>query len=95
MEIKMEIKQETCCNCGINFWITSDLYNDLQRFKRTFYCPNGHPQSYNGESDEAKIRRLQKEKEELLVQKNIEIGQLIEKYTIKKKKKHVSRRATR
>ncbi len=38
--------EEECCNCGVLFWITSDLHRNIKDNKRTFYCPNGHGQSY-------------------------------------------------
>ena len=59
MDIK--IIQETCCaeGCGINYWITQEHHDRLVSTKRTFHCPNGHPQSYQGESDRARIKSLE------------------------------------
>lgn len=76
----MEIKviQETCCSegCGIPFWIDAEHHDRLFSTKRTFYCPNGHPQSYRGESDATKAIRLQGEKNQLEREKNSEIQRL-------------------
>lgn len=53
--------EEDCCNCGVSFFITSSLYRSLKRTKNTFYCPNGHAQSYRqSEADELKEQLIQK-----------------------------------
>ena len=57
----VEITQETCCKCNVIFWITTEHQKRLIRCKNTFYCPNGHPLSYKGESDAQKIVRLKEE----------------------------------
>ena len=45
-----------CWNCGVPFGLTND-YDDRRRDDcRTFYCPNGHPQSYS-ESEADRLRR--------------------------------------
>lgn len=47
-----------CGECGISFgmpaWYRKARLND----HRTFYCPNGHPRAYRGESDADKVQRL-------------------------------------
>ena len=43
----------------MSFWITDDHYDRLRECHNTFYCPNGHPLSYTGESDRDKIKRLE------------------------------------
>ncbi len=76
----MEVKtvQETCCaqGCGILFWIEAEYQTRLVSTKRSFYCPNGHSMSYQGESDREKVIRLRNEKEQLLREKNQEIALL-------------------
>jgi len=49
--------QETCCKCGIAFWITQDFHDQLVKCKNIFYCPNGHGQHYMGETDAQKLER--------------------------------------
>lgn len=58
---------ETCFKCGIQFGITQDLYDTLQRLgeDRSFYCPNGHGQIYI-ESAEQRLKK-QLEEEQLCV----------------------------
>ncbi len=56
-----EMITEECCVCGIKFAITKIQHTRLNSCKNTFYCPNGHGQSYVGESDDKKIKRLHKE----------------------------------
>lgn len=76
--MEVAIIQETCCHehCGIIFWITREQYDRLQSSKRSFFCPNGHSQSYTGENDKVKAIRLQNEKNALEREKNAEIARL-------------------
>lgn len=46
----VDIVQETCCNCGVLFWIEERHHKDLVKCKNLFYCPNGHSQSYCGQT---------------------------------------------
>jgi len=55
----IQISQETCCRCSVVFWITSEHQRRLQKCKNLFYCPNGHSQSYKGESSTQKVARLE------------------------------------
>jgi len=57
-----KLRTLTCCDCGVLFGMPSALEAERLRDKRTFYCVNGHPQSYVGESDKDKIARLQRER---------------------------------
>ena len=50
-----------CCSCGMTFGVPSDFDVRRRRDGKSFYCPNGHSQSYRGESDAAKIKRLERE----------------------------------
>ncbi len=56
----------TCANCAVPFSVTEDFQDDLRRTKKTFYCPNGHSQSYTGEpfnkdGYESKLRQKENE----------------------------------
>ena len=42
----------SCCNCGITFAIPNDFDNGRRKDHNNFYCPNGHPLSYNKKSEE-------------------------------------------
>ena len=56
----IHISQETCCNCNVIFWITTEHRQRLVSCKNTFYCPNGHPQSYQGDTDRVKLQTAEK-----------------------------------
>lgn len=58
--MELEITKITCCNCGVLFCITTEHNKELLRSKASFYCPNGHSQSYVGKTDKEK---LEEEKE--------------------------------
>lgn len=48
----------TCGECHVQFGMTTDMYQRRVGDKKTFYCPNGHPQVFRGESDSDKAQRL-------------------------------------
>lgn len=48
---------ETCCNCGIPFFMPSYHQKVLLANKgQSFYCPNGHSMSYTGKTDAEKLK---------------------------------------
>ncbi len=47
---------ETCCNCGMQFAMTTDYYNRRRKDRKSFYCPAGHAQYYTGKTEEQKLR---------------------------------------
>jgi len=52
----------TCCNCGVEFGMTVYFEQQRREDKRTFHCPNGHPQSYTESRADKLERQLQQEK---------------------------------
>lgn len=67
--MEVEITRITCIVCKVSFWITTSHKNQLLKTKESFYCPNGHSQSYVGETDAQKLAnakyRLDKAEEEI------------------------------
>ena len=57
----ISIEQETCCTCNVIFWITSKHQEQLKSCHNSFYCPNGHRQSYRGETDAQKTENLERD----------------------------------
>lgn len=55
----IDMETETCCNCGVLFAMSSDYKAHRRRKQDTFYCPNGHGQSYRGKSDAAKLKEAE------------------------------------
>lgn len=57
---------ETCCNCGIPFYMPTHLYDRLLANKgESFYCPNGHGQHYTGKTEAQKLKeKLEQEQRE-------------------------------
>ena len=51
-----------CCSCGIMFWVADDFDDRLRESKKTFYCPNGHPQSYTTSEADKLRKQLEEEK---------------------------------
>lgn len=56
-------KEHECVTCHITFWITQSHNNRLLETKESFYCPNGHSQSYKGKSDAQQCREAKEESE--------------------------------
>lgn len=46
---------EECPSCHLLFWMSQDHHNRLVSSKKSFYCPNGHSQSYTGKTDKQKL----------------------------------------
>lgn len=53
-----------CCTCGVPVVLESVFHKERLNDHKSFYCPNGHSLSYQGASEEEKLRKLlQKERE--------------------------------
>lgn len=52
------MKTTNCYSCGISFGMPDDYYDYRLQDHRTFWCPNGHSQSFLAESEAAKYKRL-------------------------------------
>jgi DNA repair exonuclease SbcCD ATPase subunit len=46
---------QTCCNCHVLFAIPEEMNTARKKDKKSFYCPNGHSQSYIGQPYEKKL----------------------------------------
>ena len=55
-----------CCNCAVLFALPEEMDKQLQLTHATFYCPNGHGQSYNQETEAERLRRDVKRNEAAL-----------------------------
>lgn len=48
--VTTRIQALDCCNCGLTFGISDTFEAERRKDKRTFYCPNGHPQGFYGKN---------------------------------------------
>lgn len=57
--VTVEMSAETCCahGCGVVWCMPADLVNRRRNDHKSFYCPNGHAQSYTAETEAEKLRR--------------------------------------
>jgi septal ring factor EnvC (AmiA/AmiB activator) len=53
-------EEVVCCKCGTTFQMDAELDELRQEDGETFYCPNGHAQSYT-ESTESEMKKLRDE----------------------------------
>lgn len=72
----IELGVVECCACGIAFGISSLRLRTLKKDHETFYCPNGHKQWFPAETEEEKLKKELKKKEQELAEKVIQSLQL-------------------
>lgn len=53
---KESLITETCSGCGILYAMPESFQKERLADKRTFYCPNGHTQTYTGKTEAQKLR---------------------------------------
>ncbi len=70
-----EITKIECCNCGVDFWVSEALRQNWLKTKETFYCPNGHGQSYC-KSTADKLQEQLRDANLKINQKDLEIQSL-------------------
>lgn len=59
---------EICVSCGVPFLIPVNFRNILLESHRRFFCPNGHGQSYCGETEAEKLKKQLQNKESQIAQ---------------------------
>ena len=64
-----------CYKCGVIFAVSKTFESSWRRDKSTFYCPNGHGQSYTKSTAELLEERI-KEKDRKIFEKDTEIFRL-------------------
>lgn len=72
----LEFEVVECCNCHVQFCMTQEHNRSLITNKETFYCPNGHPQSYTGKSDRKVIGELKQKINFCSIRKNELLSEL-------------------
>lgn len=51
-----------CSTCAINVYLDAEHLGQLQRSRKSFWCPNGHEQAFTGATPEQKrIAELERE----------------------------------
>ncbi len=57
LQFTHELETLDCGECGITFAVPGEFRADRIKDHRTWYCPNGHPRVFTGESKEEKLAR--------------------------------------
>lgn len=92
--VETKLITETCCNCGMMFAIPVDLQRKFSEKHTIFYCPNGHGQSYTGETDAERFKRLYlEESAENTRQKRVRLQLENDLLAMAREKKRIERRA--
>lgn len=55
--IKHQMITEVCAACSVAFAMPKELQERRYADKQLFYCPNGHSQAYQGQTEESKLRK--------------------------------------
>lgn len=63
MDVPMELI--LCAHCGMPFAMSRDKKERLRKCHNTFYCPDGHAQSFVGKTEEERLREKVKELEDV------------------------------
>lgn len=64
IQTQLDFVTEECCTCHVLFAMTRAHYNRVFNKKHTkFYCPNGHEQWYEGQTEAEKLREQLKAQE--------------------------------
>lgn len=58
VNVSMDIVRVDCYKCGVSFWVETSLNSNWRRDKTSFYCPNGHGQSYTKSTAEILQEKL-------------------------------------
>ena len=56
-QVAVQYQFVTCCACGTPFAIEARLHRSLVETHRAFYCPNGHGQSFVGETEAERLKK--------------------------------------
>lgn len=78
---ELNIYEEECCSCGITFYVTKKFQQRVYRDKSAFHCPNGHRQSYTGDTEQERLRKLLDDKNNEIIRLEV----LLKKKNKKKK----------
>ena len=54
--MEIDMKLVLCAQCGMPFAISEDKMSRLRKCHNTFYCPDGHSQSYVEKTEEERLR---------------------------------------
>lgn len=92
--------QITCCNCHVQFTISDAHERQLRNCENTFYCPNGHAQSYRGDTEIEALKKTLQDKDRELANKACEIMELNRKlkhreYNRKKQQESRAKKSTK
>lgn len=80
--VEIEFVKETCCVCNCIFMLPADLLVHLKRNKQSFYCYNGHSQSYTKSTAEIlqeevdRIKRENQDKQIYIQRLELEVNDL-------------------
>lgn len=73
VDFLVELEVIVCGGCGITFAFPGNIVRARQRDHKTFYCPNGCPRAFNGESDLDALKKQLKAERQAVDQLRAEV----------------------
>lgn len=55
-DVTYTLRAQTCCDCGVLFGLEVGYDDRRHEDKKSFYCPNGHPQHYIGKTQAQRLQ---------------------------------------
>lgn len=55
-DVTYTLRSQTCCACGVLFGVEVGYDNRRREDHKSFYCPNGHSQSYTGPTEADRLK---------------------------------------
>ena len=55
---QVDFEVYACCECGIQFGLTADFVRRRRGDNANWYCPRGHAQHFDAESEADRLRRF-------------------------------------
>lgn len=60
----VQLEPISCYSCGVIFGMPAEMDRDRRQDRKSFWCPNGHAQSYIGKTEAEKERERAQKAEE-------------------------------
>ncbi len=75
--ITIDLVSEECCNCHMVFAVPADFHRRAREKGTTFYCPNGHGQSYT-ETEVMMLKHQLEQKDAALSDTQVRLSEALE-----------------
>lgn len=85
MNIAMEFTVIDCPRCGLHFAINADYEKRRRADHQQFRCPEGHWQAFQGDTETERLRKLARERSDIIIKLQGERADLQRRLSRKRK----------